>query len=62
MTPDQWVEKLSVLAKDSSLREKMGREGRKRVFDSYTLQACAPRLFSILNQVAEDGRKIHHAV
>jgi glycosyltransferase involved in cell wall biosynthesis len=53
MTPGQWVEKLSVLVKNSSLREKMGCEGRKRVFDSYTLQACAPRLFAIFQQLME---------
>jgi glycosyltransferase involved in cell wall biosynthesis len=53
MTPDQWVEKLSILIEDPSLREKMGREGRERVLKRYTLQACAPRLFSIFQQLTE---------
>jgi glycosyltransferase involved in cell wall biosynthesis len=61
-TPDEWEEKLSLLIENSELREQMGREGRRRVFEKYTFQACAPRLFSILSQVAEGGRKIHHAL
>jgi glycosyltransferase involved in cell wall biosynthesis len=52
-TPEDWEEKLSFLVERPELREKMGREGRKRVLKSYTLQACAPRLFSVLNQVME---------
>jgi glycosyltransferase involved in cell wall biosynthesis len=51
MTPDQWVEKLSVLIEDAPLREKMGREARKRVMEHYTVQACAPRLFSIFQEL-----------
>jgi hypothetical protein len=30
------------------MREKMGREGRKRVLERFTIQACAPRLHAIL--------------
>jgi glycosyltransferase involved in cell wall biosynthesis len=55
MTPDQWVEKLSILIKDASLREKMGREGRERVMERYTVQACAPRLFSIFQRLVARG-------
>jgi len=51
MKPEEWEEKLSLLIEDSLLREKMGREGRKRVLENYTLQACAPRLLSILNRM-----------
>jgi len=36
-----------------SFREWMGREGRKRVLEGYTLQACAPRLLSIFKKVME---------
>jgi glycosyltransferase involved in cell wall biosynthesis len=53
MTPDQWVEKLSILIQDASLREAMGREGRKRVMERYTIQTCAPRLFSVFQQLVE---------
>jgi glycosyltransferase involved in cell wall biosynthesis len=38
---------------DPLLREKMGREGRRRVMERYTVQSCAPNLFSILNRVFE---------
>ncbi len=62
MTPAEWEERLAFLIEHPQLREQMGREGRKRVVEKYTFQACAPRLFSILNQVAEGGKKIHHAV
>jgi glycosyltransferase involved in cell wall biosynthesis len=55
ITPDQWVEKLSILIKDASLREKMGREGRERVMKRYTVQACAPRLFSIFQRLVARG-------
>jgi glycosyltransferase involved in cell wall biosynthesis len=53
MTPKEWEERLSILIEDPALREKMGREGRKRVLEGYTWQVCAPRLFSILNRVME---------
>jgi glycosyltransferase involved in cell wall biosynthesis len=49
------VEKLSILIKDASLREKMGREGRERVMERYTVQACAPRLFSIFQRLVARG-------
>ncbi len=52
-TPQEWEEKISILMEDALLREKMGREGRRRVLEKYTLQSCAPRLFSILKEVAE---------
>lgn len=61
-TPEEWEEKISILIKDPLLREKMGRDGRRRVLENYTVQACAPRLLSILNAVAENteshGREI----
>jgi len=58
MTAGQWVEKLSLLIEDPSLREKMGRTGRERVMERYTLQACAPRLYSIFRQVAEGSNPL----
>jgi glycosyltransferase involved in cell wall biosynthesis len=54
MTPAEWEEKLSLLIENAQLREQMGREGRKRVLEHYTYQACAPRLFSILDRVAKE--------
>jgi glycosyltransferase involved in cell wall biosynthesis len=55
MTPAEWEEKLSLLIENPQLREQMGREGRKRVLENYTFQACAPRLFSILDRVAKEN-------
>jgi glycosyltransferase involved in cell wall biosynthesis len=52
-TPVEWEKKLSVLIEDALLREKLGKEGRKRVLEEYTVQSCAPRLFSILKRVME---------
>jgi glycosyltransferase involved in cell wall biosynthesis len=54
MTPVEWEEKLSLLIENPQLREQMGREGRKRVLEKYTYQACAPRLFSLLDRVAKE--------
>lgn len=51
-TPGEWEEKLSILVEDESLRERMGQKGREKVLEQYTLQACAPRLFSILERTA----------
>jgi glycosyltransferase involved in cell wall biosynthesis len=59
--PWEWEEKLSLLIENSELRERMGREGRKRVLEVFTDQACAPRLFSILECVAKEKSR-HHAV
>jgi spore maturation protein CgeB len=53
MTAAEWEEKLSILIENSQLRERMGREGRRRVLENYTYQACAPRLFSILTRAME---------
>jgi glycosyltransferase involved in cell wall biosynthesis len=49
-TPEEWESKISNLIEDSALREKMGREGRRKVLGKYTIQSCGPRLFSILHR------------
>jgi hypothetical protein len=43
-TKDEWVEKLSMLIENGSLRARMGAEGRKKIMEHYTVQVCAPRL------------------
>jgi glycosyltransferase involved in cell wall biosynthesis len=53
VTPDQWVETLASLIEDPSLRERMGRKGRERVMERFTIQVCAPRLFAIFQQLVE---------
>jgi glycosyltransferase involved in cell wall biosynthesis len=57
-TSDQWVEKLSLLVENASLREKMGRAGRERVMERYTVQASAPRLLSIFRQLVEGSNPL----
>lgn len=51
-TPEEWEEKISILMEDAQLRETLGKEGRKRVLEKYTIQSCAPRLVSIFKRVA----------
>lgn len=50
-TPEEWEDKLGLLIEDRELRERMGREGHKRVMEHFTVQACAPRLYAILEGV-----------
>ena len=51
-TPDEWVEKLSLLIDNAALREKIGRRGREIVEDYYCLDRQAPRLLQVLQQAA----------
>jgi glycosyltransferase involved in cell wall biosynthesis len=53
MTPEDWENKLSILIENNTLRENMGREGRRRVLEKYTLQSCAPRLLSIIKKIKD---------
>jgi glycosyltransferase involved in cell wall biosynthesis len=55
MTFEEWEKKLSLLIENSELRERMGREGRRKVLRDYTYQACAPRLFSVLERLVQKG-------
>ncbi len=52
-TPEEWAERLSFLIERPDLRERMGREGRKRVLEHFTIQACAPRLYAILERLMQ---------
>ena len=53
VTKEEWIEKLSILIEDSSLRQEMGLRGREIVRESYSIQACAPRFYRVLNEVAQ---------
>ena len=53
VTATEWEERLCALIQNATLREQMGREGRKRVLKKYTEQVCAPRLLSILTRMME---------
>jgi hypothetical protein len=50
-TDKEWEEKISILIDNQRLRERMGKEGRRRVLEGYTIQVCAPRLLSVLKKV-----------
>jgi glycosyltransferase involved in cell wall biosynthesis len=52
-TPEEWEEKISELIDSPPLRERMGREGRRKVISGYTVRSCAPRLLSIFERVME---------
>jgi glycosyltransferase involved in cell wall biosynthesis len=52
-TPEEWEEKISELIENPLLRERMGRDGRRKVIGRYTVQSCAPRLLSIFERVME---------
>ena len=51
-TKDEWVEKLSTLIENPSLREKMGGDGRRKIMDAYTVQVCAPKLIGWIKEMA----------
>jgi glycosyltransferase involved in cell wall biosynthesis len=55
MTNDEWIEKLSALIEGPSLRHKMGLKGRELVRRSYSIQGCAPTLYGVLHEVAQQG-------
>ena len=49
-TQEQWTHALTLLADNPDLREKMGRQGRKKVETQYCLQKTAPKFITLLNQ------------
>jgi glycosyltransferase involved in cell wall biosynthesis len=55
ITHDEWLEKLSVLIEDPLLRKMMGMRGGELVRESYSLQACAPEFYGVLDEVAQKG-------
>ncbi len=51
-TQEEWTEKLETLINDHDLRKRMGKEGRKRVIDYYSLKANAPRMLKIFQKLS----------
>lgn len=51
LTPEQWAEGIRTLAMDAGLRRRMGDEGRRRVEQTYCVQAQTGRLVEMLNSV-----------
>ncbi len=52
-TQEEWLEKLVILIGDKDMRERMGREGRKRVSRDYSLETHAPRMLHLFKQLVE---------
>jgi glycosyltransferase involved in cell wall biosynthesis len=49
-SPDQWIEKLSLLIEDQEKRKIMGTRGREVVLQSFSLSACAPKFYDVLSE------------
>ncbi len=49
---EEWVAKLSILIDDAALRTVMGIRGHDLVIDSFSIQACAPRLEQVLREAS----------
>jgi glycosyltransferase involved in cell wall biosynthesis len=54
-TTAEWTSALRRLSADRELRAAMGREGRRRVEQDYSLQVMAPRLAALFHELAPDG-------
>ena len=54
-TQEEWIEKLETLINDHDLRKRMGKEGRKRVIEHYSLKANAPRMLKIFQQLSSSA-------
>ena len=53
-TTEDWVQKLSLLIEDRSLRDRIGIEGRKRVEGMYSYRATTPKLADIIESVSKE--------
>ena len=49
-SPEQWIEKLSLLIEDQEKQKIMGMRGREIVFQSFSLAACAPKFYDVLRE------------
>jgi glycosyltransferase involved in cell wall biosynthesis len=43
-TQGEWLDRLSLLIEDGTMRARMGYAGRKKIMEHYTVQACVPQL------------------
>ncbi|MCS7281309.1 MAG: glycosyltransferase family 4 protein [Desulfobacterota bacterium] len=50
-TKEEWIEKLSLLIENPSLRRKMGEMGRKKVTSNFTVEVCAPKLVNYIRSL-----------
>ncbi len=52
-TQEEWIEKLKTLIKDHDLRKRMGMEGRKKVIEHYSVEANAPKMLKVFQQLCQ---------
>jgi L-malate glycosyltransferase len=51
---EQWIERLSALIEDASLRERIGKEARKRVEDLFSIESNKIKYLQVLEQVSSE--------
>ena len=51
----EWVDRLDRLLSDAALRERLGRAGRTRVLERYSLDALVPQLLEVLAEAGSAG-------
>jgi glycosyltransferase involved in cell wall biosynthesis len=56
-TKKEWIEKISKLIEDGSLRKKIGLAGRMIVEEKYSLKACRDKYVNIFKDVFERKKK-----
>ncbi|MBP1748352.1 MAG: hypothetical protein H6Q52_891 [Deltaproteobacteria bacterium] len=56
-SPEEWIDKISVLIEDAALRRQMGLKGRDIVMKEYTIEACAPKFIDIIRNVSRSKPK-----
>jgi len=54
-----WVQALVMLSRDAALRKELGKAGRKKIEQEYSLQVAAPRLLGILTKAASHKESDH---
>lgn len=50
---DEWVEKLTILLKDSAFRERLGRAGQRTVRERYSFDATIPQMIRAIRSLEE---------
>jgi glycosyltransferase involved in cell wall biosynthesis len=48
-----WLQAFTLLSQNADMRKAMGKAGRKKIEQEYSLQMAAPRLLEILTKAAE---------
>ena len=51
----EWIEKLSLLIKNSELRQRLGKAGRKTVEERYSVKVWAPRYVKLVRDIIKTG-------